>query len=252
MCAIVSWAGKAKRGQWRVIHRLLTELLIVSEVRGTDAAGFAAVDRHGEIVMDKRPLRSRVFASKSVEWNRLFSPSLLVAHCRAATHGSPHTGDNRNNHPFVGDGVAVVVNGVARNYREIADDHNLALTTECDSEVVLRLVERHDQPASGLRIALHELSGGIAAAVLDARRRVVWIARDEARPAWMLKLAGLEGTFVCSTQDIAVRALRRTFGSSSSGLVEVLMPLAPNVVIAMSSQGKVFTDDEQMPWTKCS
>src|SRR5436190_662923 len=98
MCAIVGWSGTLKRGQWRQVHRLLTELLIASSCRGTDSTGFATLGGGDGVLVDKRPVPSTVFTATSGAWKRLSKPTCLIAHCRAASHGAPDTGDNRNNH----------------------------------------------------------------------------------------------------------------------------------------------------------
>ena len=238
MCAIIGWAGKAKRGQWRIVHRLLTELLAASAVRGTDATGFAAIDGKMGFVTDKRAVRSPVFVASNAVWNRLSDATCLIAHCRAATHGTP--GNNDNNHPHVGDDIAVIVNGIAHNYVEVAERLGLDLNTECDSEIVLRLLERRDSPSQGLVDALAELRGGMAAAVLDVRCNAVWLARDDGRPVWLLKVAGINGHFFCSTHDIAIRSIERTFGKSGNRLIEMLIPLAPRIVVGLSSDGRLI------------
>ena len=240
MCAIISWAGRTKRGQWRQVHGLLTEMLVASACRGTDATGFAALDRQGRLITDKAPVQSRTFIRVSPSWGRLSYPSCVVAHCRAATHGSPHNGDNRNNHPFTNDRLAVVVNGVAPNYLSVAATHGVRLTSECDSEVVLRLLAGAEDVPEGLRACLRELNGGLAAAVLDSPRRSVWLARNEGRPAWLLRLAGVNGWFACSTREIAEETVRRTYGRPGLRQVEYLAPLAADVPIEMTGTGKVM------------
>jgi glucosamine 6-phosphate synthetase-like amidotransferase/phosphosugar isomerase protein len=238
MCAITGWSGRAKRGQWRIIHRFLTELLSASAVRGTDATGFAAIDGKKGFISEKRAVRSPAFAASNAAWNGLSYATSVIAHCRAATHGSPSNNDN--NHPHVGDEIAVIVNGIAHNYVEVAEKLGLVLNSECDSEIVLRLVERQDNPAIGLRDALTELRGGMAAAVLDCRRKAVWLARDDGRPAWLLKLAGVDGHFFCSTHDIARQAIQRTFGKSTNGLIKMLIPLPSQAVVRLSADGRLM------------
>lgn len=240
MCAIVGWAGQAKRGQWRQVHRLLSELLVVSAVRGTDATGFAALDSRDGFTFDKRPVPSHTFVTSSPSWDRLLYPSCLIAHCRAATHGAPDTGDNRNNHPFVARHFAVVVNGVSPNYANVAAVNGLPLNSECDSEVVLRMIEAHGAAAAGLEDCLDQLTGGMAAAVLDVRRRIVAVVRNELRPAWMLRLAGVRGHLICSTREIAEESLCCTFGQSWRHTVEMLVPLASDAVVEMSASGKLI------------
>ena len=242
MCAILGWSGRAQRGQWRLVHRLLHELFIASVVRGGDASGFAAIDRQGQLLTQKCPVPSTLFASASAAWARLSYPSCVIAHCRAATHGRPDTGDNRSNHPFVNtDGsLAVVVNGVSTNYASVAKEYGLRLTSECDSEVVMRLAAAAEHPVAALETALAALRGGMAAAVLDRQRNVVWLARNESRPLWVFKLANVNGWFFCSTGEIGSKALARVFGQEAQRLLQVLIPVAADHMIGMSSQGQLI------------
>jgi glucosamine 6-phosphate synthetase-like amidotransferase/phosphosugar isomerase protein len=245
MCAILGFAGRLKRGQWPLVHRLLTDLFVASAVRGTDAAGFAALDSSGRLVTDKAPVASTLFAATSREWNRLRSPSCVIMHCRAATHGSPR--DNKNNHPFLsGDKQhAVVVNGVSNNFLDVADAYSLRLTSDCDSEVIMRLVEASEHPAAGLDDALRDLQGGTAVASLDVEREVIWLARNESRPVWVFKLASVNGTFFCSTREIAFNGLNRSFGRSAQSLFELLIPLSPRTVVGTSADGHLIAAIQQ-------
>jgi len=242
MCAILGFAGHAKRGQWRLVHHLLTELFVASAVRGGDASGFAAIHsgkKGKRLVTDKRAVPSTFFAATSFEWGSLRGPSCVIAHCRAATHGSPHTPGNINNHPFVSDDekLAAVVNGISSNYLDVADEYGLGLRADCDSEVILRLVEANQHPAVGLDMCLRELKGGMAAAVLDVEREVVWLAHNESRPLWLLRLDGINGCFFCSTETIALIALRRVFGREAQSMLQVLVPVVTQRVTGLSSQG---------------
>jgi glucosamine 6-phosphate synthetase-like amidotransferase/phosphosugar isomerase protein len=229
-----------KRGQWRLVHALLNELMVASASRGTDATGFAALDRRAGFVYEKAPITSPLFAASSRAWNRLYYPSCVVLHARMATHGLPSR--NENNHPFVdeNENVAVVVNGVSGNYRAVANDHKLRLTSQCDSEVVLRLVEAYGHPAVGLDVALRELSGGMAMAVLDREREGVWLARNEDRPLWVFEIAGIDGRFFCSTSTIARTCIARLFGRRFEGVLRSLVPLVAGHVVGVTAAGQMI------------
>jgi glucosamine 6-phosphate synthetase-like amidotransferase/phosphosugar isomerase protein len=241
MCAIFGYSGKCSPDDWHKVRRLLHELFVASAIRGTDAAGFAAIGSRGSIVTDKEPLPGPLFSATSKLWLTLPPSPCVIGHCRAATHGSPLTGDNRNNHPFVGRAgqanLAVVVNGVAQNHHDVALHHHLALRTECDSEVVLRLAEAADHPAIGLAVALSELRGGTAAAVLDGRRKTIWVARNAGRPAWLLEVDRLPGRLFASTEAIAVEAHRRAYQGQPKQPIRTLVPIATDVVIGLSAAG---------------
>lgn len=252
MCAIVCWAGQVKREQWPQVHELLEAMMLASVCRGTDSSGFAAITSRGRFVWDKQPLASDLFVCASRRWHRLPASACLIAHCRAATHGCPRTGDNRNNHPFVGEdnALAVVVNGISPNYRAVAKALSLRLEGECDSEVVLRMVEAAAHPAEGLQECLAELDGGLAAAVLDAGRQTVWLAKNEGRPVWLMKLVNLQGYFACSTREIAQRTLREVYGPAADQVVEMMTPLASGVVVGMNAEGRLLADSRSECWTQ--
>jgi glucosamine 6-phosphate synthetase-like amidotransferase/phosphosugar isomerase protein len=250
MCAITGWSGKLRRGQWKQVHLVLHELFKASAVRGGDAAGFAAIESTEggtRLVTDKRAVPSTLFAATSPAWRRLRRSSCVITHCRAATHGHPSRA--RNNHPFVGShkSVAVVVNGVTPNYRNVAEDYGLELRSDCDSEIVLRLVEASQTPAAGLDLCLQELQGGLAAAVLDVQREIVWLAHNGARPLWVFRLNGFNGFFFASTEHIVLEALRSVFGSKSQSLLQILVPVVENNVTGISSQGQWIAPIDTAP-----
>jgi asparagine synthase (glutamine-hydrolysing) len=76
--------------------------------------------------------------------------------------------------PFVSDDgtISVVQNGEIFNYVELTAEDRLPCRTHSDTEVLLRLYERHGTAF------LPRLNGMFAFAVHDARRRRLWIARD--------------------------------------------------------------------------
>jgi glucosamine--fructose-6-phosphate aminotransferase (isomerizing) len=223
------------------VRRLLHELFVSSSVRGTDAAGFAAVHGRGKLVTDKAPVAGPLFSATSRAWLTVTDSRCVIGHCRAATHGQPDTGDNRNNHPFISDDgkLAVVVNGVSHNYREVADDHRLTLTSECDSEVVMRLAEAAEHPAIGLEVALNGLRGGLAVAVLDVGRKSVWLARNTGRPIWLFEMNGIDGRFFASTDAIAIDAHRRAYQGQPRQPIRTLVPIAADHVICLSAGGRM-------------
>jgi glutamine phosphoribosylpyrophosphate amidotransferase len=53
MCGVLGWIGNPKH--WRDSHRLMVELAIASEERGTDAAGYAALTASGELLWRRQP-----------------------------------------------------------------------------------------------------------------------------------------------------------------------------------------------------
>ena len=245
MCSIIAFVGR-EGPQWRQTRRILNELLLVSALRGRDATGFYAVrDTAAQnIVTVKRPLPADKFVAATPAWRGLGPCSVVLAHNRHATHGDPR--DSRNNHPFVSDDgrYALVHNGVVADFRELAQRHRLRLKSQCDSEVLLRLVERYQCPLTGLSVALSQCRGSLAVAVYDWEKHVVWLTRNERRPLAVCKLRGIDGWFVASTTELMTAALRPLLGKRVEAHVEVLLPLAAGSIAALRPNGSLITAED--------
>ena len=97
--------------------------------------------------------------------------TVVIGHCRWATHGDPE--DNRNNHPHPAGRGWFVHNGVVHNHRRLVRRFRLQPQTECDSEVLGLLMARFPG-ALGLRAAR-------AAEVAEGRLAMLGVWRNPAR-----------------------------------------------------------------------
>jgi glucosamine--fructose-6-phosphate aminotransferase (isomerizing) len=137
VCGIIGYVGT------RTARDLLLQGLERLEYRGYDSAGLALLEDEGlEYVravgnLDQLKAETALDGSESATG---------VGHTRWATHGKV---SYENAHPLTGcveDEVAVVLNGIVENFRElkeslVTDDH--VFSSETDAEVVAHLVERH-------------------------------------------------------------------------------------------------------------
>lgn len=247
MCGIIGFVGQVPEGVWGQTHDLLTELFRASEHRGRDAAGVVALAQPldnplmQKTVVAKEPLTASRFVEDNSVFRRLRHQrcSVVIGHVRAATHGRPDTGDNRNNHPFVGeDGLYLVHNGVVLNHQELADKYALRCASECDSEVLLRLIETEENPVLGLSLLLREVEGSFAVAVYDQRRSVVWLCRNAGRPLWLARLERDRRWFFASTGTILLTAFRKVLGKNDVRL-DYLAPIPEDTPMALSPSGMV-------------
>ncbi|MBT9518925.1 MAG: glutamine--fructose-6-phosphate transaminase (isomerizing) [Methyloversatilis discipulorum] len=164
MCGIVA----AIAGQ--NIVPVLLEGLRKLEYRGYDSAGLAVLN--GANGTELRRLRSvgRVaeLATQASEQN--LDASIGIAHTRWATHGVP---SERNAHPHISDGLAVVHNGIIENFEPLRarlTGLGYAFTSETDTEVIAHLVRHHLKSNADLleavRATCGELVGAYAIAIV--------------------------------------------------------------------------------------
>lgn len=116
---------------------LLRRIAAETEQRGDHAFGLAWLAADGQVRTFKRPGAA---TDCLADVDRCAGASVVIGHCRWATHGNPQ--DNRNNHPHPAGSGWIVHNGVIRNYRGLLAEHDLAPRTECDSELLGLLMAR--------------------------------------------------------------------------------------------------------------
>jgi glucosamine--fructose-6-phosphate aminotransferase (isomerizing) len=164
MCGIVA----AISGQ--NIVPVLLEGLRKLEYRGYDSAGLAVLN--GAQGTQLRRLRSvgRVAELATQADEQKLEASIGIAHTRWATHGVP---SERNAHPHISEGLAVVHNGIIENFEPLRarlTGLGYTFTSETDTEVIAHLVRHHLKTTPDLidavRATCAELIGAYAIAIV--------------------------------------------------------------------------------------
>lgn len=241
MCGIVGMIGQSKEDRWGETHRILSHLLLAAEVRGRDATGFVArVEALGgtgkrPIIVAKDAIPASKFVQRTPVWKSLSRRrcSAVVGHVRLATHGSPS--NPINNHPHTSGGLSLVHNGVLASHEELVDKYCLRTVSECDSEVLLRIIERATTVPIGLSLCLMERPGAIV--IYDERRDVCWLAHDDSRPLWVCRMRNDRRLFFGSTSGILIEGIQDALKTSVA--FDLLMPLAPGHVFCASANGTI-------------
>ena len=183
MCGIVGAVAQ------RDIVPVLLEGLKRLEYRGYDSAGIAVLGHHAGTAGGHalRRLRSagRVAELCSLAEQQRLAAVLGIAHTRWATHGAP---SERNAHPHISGGIAVVHNGIIENHeaiRQRLQACGYSFESDTDTEVIAHLIHAHFAHVTDLfaatRRACGELRGAFAIAVLaDACPGRLVVARQGA------------------------------------------------------------------------
>lgn len=168
MCGIVGYIG----GQQA--YPILIKGLRRLEYRGYDSAGVALINEEGELGVYKA--RGKVDDLEAYCADKDTTGTIGIAHTRWATHGEP---SQANAHPHYSQSknLAIIHNGIIENYAELKaklKGYGVAFRSDTDTEVLVQLVEyiqerKHIDLLTAVQIALHEVIGAYAIALLDKR-----------------------------------------------------------------------------------
>ena len=160
MCGIVGAVAR------RNVVPILLEGLKRLEYRGYDSAGVAVING----TLQRLRSAGRVAELAALAGQQKLSGNTGIAHTRWATHGVP---SERNAHPHVSGGIAVVHNGIIENHDAIRVRLQAAgyqFTSDTDTEVIAHLVHAWLKDSGDLfaatRAAVAELQGTYAIAVV--------------------------------------------------------------------------------------
>ena len=142
MCAVFGFLDYKSKISNTILKKLIQNLSIAAEVRGTDATGIS-YGNHGKVVTFKK--------AKPAHKMKLYFPKntrTVIGHTRMTTQGSEKY--NHNNHPFDGrcgmETFALAHNGVLYNDAELKTKYHLPKTQiETDSYVAVQLLEQKKQ-----------------------------------------------------------------------------------------------------------
>jgi len=197
MCGIV--AAVAERNIVPVLIEGLTRL----EYRGYDSAGLALLN----------PTLTRLRSVGRVAELATQATGLVahhgIAHTRWATHGVP---SERNAHPHVSAGLAVVHNGIIENYAELKLELIAAgyvFNSDTDTEVIAHLIQHTLKSTPDLfdavRLATVRLVGAYAIAVVQESNDGIVVARHGAP---LLLGLGEDGNYAASDASALLQVTR--------------------------------------------
>lgn len=169
MCGIVGYIGK--RDAYPVLVKGLKRL----EYRGYDSAGMALINGQDQLNVYKT--KGRVSDLEHFVEDKDTSGSIGIAHTRWATHGEP---SQVNAHPHYSSSgnLALIHNGIIENYatlKELLQQKGVTFLSNTDTEVLVQLIEYVQLSnkldlLTALQLALHEVIGAYAIALLDRRQ----------------------------------------------------------------------------------
>ena len=181
MCGIVGYIGKRKAYPILIkgLHRL--------EYRGYDSAGVALINPAGQLNIYKA--KGKVAELEAFAAEKDTDGCIGIAHTRWATHGEPNT---QNAHPHYSESerLAIIHNGIIENYAVLKAglmEQGYTFRSDTDTEVLVQLIEytqvnRHVDLKTAVQLALQQVVGAYAIAVLDKTHPDTLIAARKGSP----------------------------------------------------------------------
>jgi glucosamine 6-phosphate synthetase-like amidotransferase/phosphosugar isomerase protein len=205
MCAIYGFLNYGNKLPHRILLRLIRELSIAAECRGTDATGISYV-KGGEIITFKK--------AKPAHKMHLYFPhgtKAVIGHNRMTTQGSEKK--NYNNHPFNGKtddhAFALAHNGVLYNDTEVKAQYKLPETPiETDSYAAVQMLELYETlDSSTLKEVSEVLRGSFVFTVLRDDNTLFLVRGSN--PITLYHFPELGLYVYASTKEILDKALKQ-------------------------------------------
>lgn len=179
MCGIVGYIGT------KLAYPILVNGLKRLEYRGYDSAGVAMINDKGDLNVYKT--KGKVADLEAFCADKDVTGVVGIAHTRWATHGEP---SSVNAHPHYSESknLAIIHNGIIENYAEIKkrlEEKGMHFSSQTDTEVLVQLIEyiqitRKVDLLTAVQVALHQVIGAYAVALLDKRNpRQIIAARKQ-------------------------------------------------------------------------
>lgn len=182
MCGIVGYIG-TKREAYPILIKGLKRL----EYRGYDSAGVALINTDGSLNVYKT--KGKVVDLEAFCADKNITGTVGIAHTRWATHGEPSS-VNAHPHYSQSKNLAIIHNGIIENYAEIKHrliEKGIKFRSETDTEVLVQLIDyiqtrKNLSLLEAVQLALHQVIGAYAVALLDRRNPDTIIAARKQSP----------------------------------------------------------------------
>lgn len=204
MCGIFGYISKKSEEHEKVLKYITKRMFLATQERGRDAVGYATIMPSNKVLYYKQPGTATQFITSGKYDEHIKLGKIFIGHCRAGTHGTPK--NNVNNHPILSKelGGALVHNGVISNSNTVIKDLKLGMEGECDSEVIMRVMEKQNGNnfIKDIQKTCKELRGSCTFAFITKQAPDDLYLVRISNPLIMAYVPQLDTIFFASTEDI--------------------------------------------------
>ncbi|MEW5946563.1 MAG: glucosamine 6-phosphate synthetase [bacterium] len=164
LTGVILQEKRRRKTEREEIGRVFTELLLLNQARGKDAAGLAMIRRNGTYSLFKRPgpAAKLVMEDKYSEViGRLDNKTTcILGHTRWKTRGTE--ANSFNNQPLRAGRVIGCHNGTILNADRLFKRYRLTRIGEVDSEFIFRLADKKES-IEDFEVCIRDVRGGMSA-----------------------------------------------------------------------------------------
>lgn len=230
MCAVFGFLDYKSKISNTILKKLIQNLSIAAEVRGTDATGISYVN-HGKVVTFKK--------AKPAHKMKLYFPKntrTVIGHTRMTTQGSEKY--NYNNHPFDGrcgtETFALAHNGVLYNDAEWKAKYHLPkIPIETDSYVAVQLLEQEKQLHTESIKKMAELVNGSFVFTILRNDNTLFLVKGN-NPLTLYHFPALGLYIYASTKSILDNALQKIHMMKNPCEIEI----SEGEIVEIAANGK--------------
>ncbi|MCM1167601.1 MAG: class II glutamine amidotransferase [Lachnospiraceae bacterium] len=196
MCAIFGLIDYKKVFTAAQRECFMNVLASESEIRGTDATGFA-FNSGGKLKIFKRPVAAHELSLRLSE-----DANVILGHTRMATQGDQKL--NYNNHPFYGKArntkFALAHNGIIYNDDKLRRDLQISESyIETDSYIAVQIIEKSGELSKkSLAKMAEKINGSFVFTLLDENNNSYFVRGDNPLALYHFK----EGFYVYASTDM--------------------------------------------------
>jgi asparagine synthetase B (glutamine-hydrolysing) len=174
MCGIFGIiTGKFDTFSLKKLEQMSSQLLLLSESRGKEAAGIAIKEKE-KITVLKKDISAHAFiktsAYKKLLWKNITTnPYAIIGHSRLVTNGTQER--EENNQPIIKEGLVGIHNGIIVNDADIwGKNKDVTRLYDVDTEALLSLMRKNQNAKdweTAINKTLKEIIGTVSTAILS-------------------------------------------------------------------------------------
>jgi hypothetical protein len=226
------------------LHEFMSDLYRSSDYDRTDQDAMGVFAWSGDRIIHSRPaVRAREFVLTNDKWLSLMGnpAKLYLCHQRGAMSPTKEI----NNHPFVGDNVALMHVGWISQHFAIAQNMGLELVSDTDTELFMRLADGRVRSLSAVQTAtpvdilkymLQMTREPTALALIDytSENPAIWFGRNQhsIHPFHFYRIPRFKGVFLTATEAMMIIAEQLTFDYPREAVFKIT-DVEPNKVYQM-------------------